>query len=286
MAFDYWGYLRSISPRNQTFQEPGGSLGPDPTTEYSGDSPEEFYDYLMAPRHHQRWSGSGAIKHYGPDRYASIRPEDAAMADILQKQMEAEAEKEFKDGIRRSETARRRAMDDILMPKGGGGGTISFRGEKRDVGGGWAGPAGTVWGHPEAELPVGGGMPAEDYKPAGPPASLTEGQRSLLTGQESRTAEAGARYSGMRGGRGPTELQIAQAQRDLAKSAAPLLEQARLEEGDWGTLDAEGIFNRYKEDPGSIPPMMKRALDEYMAQRDYVLNLFGGQRETWGGPGG
>lgn len=285
MPFNYWDYM-GLDRSAPTYMP-----SPSPATEYSGDSPEEFYDYLMTPRHHQRWGGSGAIKHFGPDRYASIRPEDAAMADILQKQMEAEAEKEFKDGIRRSETARRRAMDDILMPKGGGGGKISF-GAGPYAAPGTAptrfgpGVEGRRYAHRDVDLSVGGGEPAEGYKPAGPPASLTEGQRSLLTGQESRTAEAGARYSGMRGGRGPTELQIAQAQRDLAKSAAPLLEQARLEEGDWGTLDAEGIFNRYKEDPGSIPPMMKRALDEYMAQRDYVLNLFGGQRETWGGPGG
>jgi hypothetical protein len=287
MAFDYWDYM-GLDRSVPTFHP-----GADPTTQYSGDSPEEFYDYLMTPRHQQRWSGSGAIRHYGPDRYASIRPEDAAMAEILQKQMEAEAEKEFKDSMRASETARRRAADDILMPRGGGGGTITIEGQGLEGPGAETrfGRGGQGWltakpGTP-MDFDIGGGMPAEDYEPAGPPSSLTSGQAALITGKESAVdvAEAQGRGYANRRGSGPTDLQVAQARRDLEIAASPLLEQARNEGGEWATLDAEGIYERFRKTPESIPPLLRKFVDDYGARRNYVLNLLrGGERETWNGP--
>jgi len=140
-----------------------------PQDEYSGDSLEEFYDFLMAPRKQQRWSGSGAIKHYGPDRYASINPEDAAMAEILLKQMDAEDEVEFNKGNRASMAARRDAADELMMPSGRGGGTIQPSHGFTRLAGDYGGPH-----------QVGGGMP--EGPPPGPPADMNLGQRMLAGG--------------------------------------------------------------------------------------------------------
>lgn len=290
--FDYWKYMQSVSPGNRTFDEPisGDWQGND--YEYQGDSPEEFYDYLMTPRHHKRWSGSGAIKHFGPDRYASVRPEDAAMAQIVMKQMEDRDKLEFNRGVMESEEKRRGAIDEMLMPQGGGGGSISFTGTPSEEGG-YVGPRGTRWGVEKPSLPVGGGPPAEGYEPGGPPDELTPGQVALLTGGESKVeaaARQGEAYGGG-GGKKATNQQIAAAFRDLEMSAGPLKEQAMLEGGEWATMAPEAMYEIWVNTPDKIPQMMIEPMSKFAARYGYLQNLAGGsqERETWpppGSPGG
>jgi len=101
-------------------------MGPDPYDEYTGDSLEDFYEYLMTPRHQRQRTQEGAITHYGPSRFASVRPEDAAMADMIMRQMEAGDAREYTQEVRGSDLARRGAADQLMMPEGRGGGSIDI----------------------------------------------------------------------------------------------------------------------------------------------------------------
>ena len=270
-------------------------VGQGSADEYSGDSMEDFYEYLITPRHQMERSGQGAITHYGPSRYASVNPEDAKMAEFLMKQMEAESELEYNKGLRESDLRRRSAADEMMMPQGQGGGSISFAG-----GGGEPsaetrfGRRGQGWeqGSPNAQtMPVGGGMP--EGPPAGPPETLTEGQRSLLTGQESKIGYAEAQGSGYQQGPKPPsdsrQKEMAKLGYELDTIQSSVMEIAARQRG-WEGLSFKEIVERAATKPDSIPPEFAMELGDWMNKGRQLKAYMGGgsgqpERKVWK-PGG
>jgi len=260
----------------------GGPSGDD----YEGDSLEDFYDFLMKPRHQKRWSGSGGIKHFGPDRYASINPEDAAMADIIMKQMEQEKAFAAGEKARQSDLARRQAQDELLMPSGKGGGTISFKGEKMETGG-FAGPRGTKWGVPEAELQVGGGMPTG--APEAPPA-LSDQESILLGVPEVAEHRAGSKAYAERlltnaaagSGGQATLYQKANALQDVTEAEGELVQQAGMSERFQG-MSGDEILDLVAQDPTADDiRFIHASLAKYAAAKQKLETLGGGEPvEDW-----
>lgn len=276
MPFDYWDYMGLDTSAAPTAM-PGQVGG------YEGDGLEDFYDFLMTPRRQQRWSGSGAIKHFGPDRYASINPEDAAMADIIMKQMEQEKAFAAGEEMRQSELARRRAQDELLMPRGKGGGSISFKGKEMETGG-YAGPRGTKWGHPGAELQVGGGLPEG---PPQRPDELTDADWALLGGQGVPTARAQAEvYEARRGRGGATNYQISNAMKDLDMVESEVARLAAADEELAGKKVTD-LLGMYQSDPNSLPPLISEQIAKYGVLKRHVINLAQqAEAEPWDPNGG
>lgn len=52
--------------------------------------PEDVYDYLMTPRYGREFTQAGPYQHYGPSRYATIPPENRAMAETIMDRMQKE----------------------------------------------------------------------------------------------------------------------------------------------------------------------------------------------------
>jgi len=251
-----------------------GNFSPDPSTEFSGGSLEDFYDYLTTPRHQREMSQHGAITHYGPSRYASISPEDAAMAEVVLNQIEAGRQMDFAEGERKAQEERRRAADQLMSDRrrerSGGGGTISFSGSPMESGG-FAGPGGTRWAVPSASLPVGGGGGGE-RKP------LTEEERMILYGggyspdpiTQAESQGKGYPRSGMTGPKAPTPPtanQQLQAQKELDEAAAALKFAMRQNE-----IEPAGglkkVIEMYKENPASVPDLLLQAVENYMAAQN------------------
>lgn len=261
MPYDYFDY-----------GVPEGTFGND--DQYSGDTPEEFYDYLMTPRQHKKWSGSGAIKHYGPDRYASISPEDAAMADILMKQMEQERQFEYQEGVRKSEMGRRQAADELMMPQGRGGGKMTFQRE----------------GRPWDRVEIGGGMPTGPPKPRGP---MDERERMMAVGGgfgESRVEAAKQnQYGRPRQSSPPTQSQVVNARAELESTTMDLMNAASFDEA-WANLTPEQMVDRARKDRQNIPATIVETLAPWM-EANLKWNAYSrgggpqGPREDWR-PGG
>jgi hypothetical protein len=279
MPFNYWEYMQSISPRNMTFDDPGSSSWQGNDYEYGGGSDADFYEYLMTPRHQKRWSGSGAIKHFGPDRYASIRPEDAAMAEMLLKQMEAKDIMAMNKETRASDLERRRAADAIMMPEGQGGGTIQFSGAPQE-GGGYSGPRGTKWGYGDVALQVGGGLP--EGPPQGPPLDMTDAQGMLAAAggyKEQPSAAAAVQGEGYAKGQQGGKVSNAdirafgKAKADLARAENILVTQLPEKHPLAGKTGAE-IVAEFQKNPDAIPPHMRRSFMEYMVTQQEILDSF------------
>jgi len=255
-----------------------GVIGGPDSGGYSGDSLEDFYDFLMTPRRQQRWSGSGGIRHYGPDRDPSINPEDAAMAEIIMQQMETERANTAAEEVRQSELARRRAQDEILMPSGKGGGSISFEGGEPMEGGGFAGPRGTKWGFPGAELEVGGGMPEA---PPERQEDLSNTEWALF-GSDTVPGER-ARAEGYNS-RGPTMGQRVGASAKVMRAESKLIQAASADERFAG-MSGDQILEEVKRDPTGTE-LMTAALGEYAAALYEDSQFNPRTEERWPGPGG
>lgn len=282
--------------KTRSIETPG--YGPDAGDEYGGDSMEDFYDYLLTPRHQKRWSGSGSIKHFGPDRYASVSPEDAAMAEIILGQMEAKAQHEFQNAARESELGRRQAAERLMEERTrapGGGGSISFTGGagepsadtrfgKRDKG----------WEQGSANrltLDVGGGGSAE----AGP---MTDEDRRILAagGYSDPTEAARIQAQGMADyraaqsqgqGQGPsrTDREAMEGARNEVDAAAFNLQ----EEINYAGLEgetAESLLEKFQENPNSVPEQLRRHVHNYFLAKRQFVNAFGGGQGGGGGGGG
>lgn len=273
-------------------------VGQPPTDEYSGDSLEDFYEYLLTPRHQMERSGQGAITHYGPSRYASVSPEDSKMAEFIMQQMNAQDEREFTGSLRESELGRRAAADELMMPQGRGGGYMTVDtvpgqpapgSAPTRFGGGQTRPTGPGM----ASMEVGGGMP--QGPPPGPPAELTIPQQMLAGGggfPESRVAAAEAQGTGYPGhGRpqGPSmsdrdKIGKIQWERDQLKIA--IGEIARKTKG-WENLGFNDVITAGREDPDSIPDEFRGELEAWFARDDQLQLLIGGSGDRrWPGPGG
>jgi len=140
-----------------------------------GNSLLEFYNYLLTPRQNQSWSGSGAYRRFGPDRFSSISPENLAAAQDLLQMM---TEKDTRDRqVRRGDTAEEAMRG---FGRQGGGGQITMGDTTMDVGG--APDTLNVRGMAEAAaggvpIPLGGaGTLPGQYDPSSSRGRLTEGQ--------------------------------------------------------------------------------------------------------------
>lgn len=259
-------------------------LGPDPADVYGGDSMEDFYEYLLTPRHHKRWSGSGAIKHFGPDRFASISPEDAAMAEILLGQMEAKAQHEFQGEVRESELGRRQAADRLMEGRTrqpGAGGEITWGAQP----GGGIGQAPTRFGA-GGRGRAGSGVteiPAEGPSSTG---ELTPEQRMTLAagGYADPTEAARIQAQGMAdyrrgqaqgGGPSRTDMQAMEKARNAVDAAAFAVQEAINFEGLKGETP-ESLLEKFKQNPNSVPELMRQDVHSlFLAERAFE-NVFGG----------
>ena len=244
-------------------------LGPDPADAYGGDSMEDFYEYLLTPRHHKRWSGSGAIKHFGPDRFASVSPEDAAMAEILLGQMEAKAQHEFQNEVRGSELGRRRAAEELMTGRGpGAGGEISFGGRTEKIA-----PKGPMTADERMTAQAGGFGPS--------PIDIAGAE-----------AEAyGSRYRGSSGSQDRLNRNDALKAHQAATIArGELAQELRFEKGDFAGADPDDLAELYMQDPAQVPDHLVGLVNEYIAklQTWNALAQGGGgggdvTDEVWGG---
>jgi hypothetical protein len=272
-------------------------VGQPPTDEYSGDSLEDFYEYLLTPRHQMERSGQGAITHYGPSRYASVSDEDAKMAEFIMQQMNAQDEREFAGSVRESELGRRQAADEMMIPEGQGGGSMTRMtaagapapgSAPTRFGPGSPRPTGPGMGQ---DLMIGGGMP--QGPPPGPPATLTEGQGIVAAGgayTEPRSTAARAQgegYPDRTGPQGPTmsdrdKLGKIQWEKDQLKIA--IGEISRKTKG-WENLGWNDVVTAAREDPNSVPDAFRGEVEAWIARDDQLQLLMGGSGDRrWPGP--
>ena len=266
----YYPYLPGFSeqppPRRGVTEFDTTGLGPDPSAEYTGSSMEDFYEYLLTPRHQREFSGKGAISHFGPSRYASVAPEDAAMAEFLMKQMEAEENLKTGKAFNESELARRKAADEILMPQGRGGGMMSMGG-----------------GEP---IQVGRGM---EPPPALPPMDERSRQTLLAGGggtdpitQAENSASAYGRGMMTEGQRYGVDKDVIRAKQAAAEAAVEL-ESSYLPEG-WEGLTADQIVQKaLSSDPREVPPEVRKKIGLYHAAKQTLVEM---ERAGQGGGGG
>lgn len=270
-------------------------LGFDPAAEYGGGGIEEFYDYLMTPRHHQQWSGGGAIRHYGPSRYASVRPEDAAMAELLLKQMDMESALEYNKSLRSSDLARRKAADEMMMPPPQGSGSVTFTG---GAGGPSAetrfGTRGPGWEQGSAApqtLPIGGAEgapPAPDFEDPMTRALLGaggyEGYSDPLMETERAAELYGAKYGrGAQPPSGPTDKQYSDANRRIGLATNEMMAAAEADPSV-ARMGPEEILKQYAQDPRSIPDWLHTYIQGVIVEMQALTDLGGGPRGRQGQP--
>jgi hypothetical protein len=231
-----------------------------------------------------------------------VSDEDAKMAEFIMEQMNAQDEREFTGSLRESELGRRRAADEMMIPQGQGGGSISFTG---GAGGPSAetrfGSRGPGWEQGAANaqtMPVGGGMPTGP--PPGPPATLTEGQGLVAAAgsfPEPRSTSARAQGEGY-GNRGTGRTSAGQDtfRKEMGKLGNELdlletdiMEVARTQRG-WEELPFKEIIRRSMDKPDSIPREFRRELEHWFAKADQLKTYMGGgqgqaEPERWT-PGG
>lgn len=263
-------------------------LGPDMAEEYTGDSMEDFYDYLLTPRNQRQRSQQGAITHYGPSRFASVSPENAGMAQMIMQLMEGEDIREFNQTTRESDMARRAAADEMMMPQGRGGGQVTFTGgagagsqEPTRFGAPAAGGPGWAQGMATPQgIQIGGGIP-QGPPPAPGPVSDRDRMLAAAGGvggaDESRVAAAASQGLGYPGPtRKPaTPTQVAAAERDVMIAESALLQSATLEE-DWKGKSSMEMLEAYMADKSSVPWGMRESLGEFAARFGYYQNLRSG----------
>jgi len=246
----------------------GIDFGPDSSEAYAGDSMEDFYQYLLTPRHHKSWGGSGAIRHFGPSRNASVRPQDAAMADLIMQQMAKDEERKYKAEAYESDLGRRQAADSLMAGRGeGAGGTMSFGGQTATIA-----PKAPLT--PEQRMTVQAG----GYEPD--PVLVAESQ--------------GKGYPAGRGGGSPERTpgqsdsynkNLGDIQYEMVNAGNALRGLARDERG-WGNMDIKDIVDRIEKDPDSVPEFLWGAYDEYKARKQEFDNFSGGVRDEGQWPGG
>lgn len=280
--------------KTRSIETPG--YGPDAGDEYGGDSMEDFYDYLLTPRHQKRWSGSGSIKHFGPDRYASVSPEDAAMAEIILGQMETKAQHEFQNAARESELGRRQAAERLMEERTrqeGSGGSIQYGME-----GGVTGAAPTRFNPEGGEGYRGSGI--RPVPPSGPTKTgpMTDEDRRILAagGYSDPTEAARIQAQGMADyraaqsqgqGQGPsrTDREAMEGARNEVDAAAFNLQ----EEINYAGLEgetAESLLEKFQENPNSVPEQLRRHVHNYFLAKRQFVNAFGGGQGGGGGGGG
>lgn len=229
---------------------------------YTGSSLPDFYDYLMTPRHYQQWSGTGAIRHYGPSRYASVRPQDAAMAGEVLKQIDAQNIMTAEEEARQSELGRRRAADELMREaRGYGGGTISMG----------QGPA-----IQSEEIKGRRGAPIDMDDPV---------TRAILYGggyQPDPERQAEAYGAGRGGGSGITPYQLLNLEAKF-KSAASSLEMAAQMDPEWAGLSGVEIMLKARSG-AEVPYTIQEALPDYIDAWTKAERL--GKAEEWGATGG
>ena len=258
-----------------------GGMGPDPTEEYTGDSMEDFYQYLLTPRHHKSWGGSGAIRHFGPSRTASVRPEDAAMADLIMQQMMKDQEREYTADVYESDLARRAAADELMMPEGRGGGVIQPAHGYTNLAGGSGAPIQVGGGLPEGPQGSRGPLSREDeYVLQAGGVETPRGETASRQGEGYN--DGGRRSTGRTAGQGDSFNKTSgQYEYEMAEAGNALRELARQERG-WGNMSVEDILKRAQENPNDIPEFMYPALDEFYAR----ANRYKAWVENAGGGGG
>jgi hypothetical protein len=282
---DPYPYYPSMSQRDVDLS----GLGPDAGDEYTGDSMEDFYDYLLTPRNQRERSQHGAITHYGPSRFASVNPEDAAMAQMVMQLMEGEDVREFNQTNRESDMARRAAADEMMMPQGRGGGQMTFTGgagegsqEPTRFGAPAAGGPGWAQGMATPQgIQIGGGPP-----PAQGP--VTDRDRMLAAAggvggsDESRVAAAevqGTNYPG----HGPQQMSRADRQskaklRAAQNEAEYHLRYALDAQPEMAGIDPDTLLKQYAADPESVPQGLHDTIFNYgQAKMQYDRVWGGGQ---------
>jgi hypothetical protein len=129
------------------------------------DSPEDWYQYLMTPRREQRTTQAGAFTHFGPERYATMNPGNAAAAEIVMGQMADEEQRQVaRDRIGAAETVMTGRSPDA-------GGSMSMGGTSVDIH-----PKGPMSGS-ERVTSMAGGFPADPIQEA----EIKAGARRELT---------------------------------------------------------------------------------------------------------
>jgi hypothetical protein len=278
---DPYPYYPSMSQRDVDLS----GLGPDAGDEYTGDSMEDFYDYLLTPRNQRERSQHGAMTHYGPSRFASVNPEDAAMAQMVMQLMEGEDVREFNQTNRESDMARRAAADEMMMPQGRGGGSVSYGGLEGDPR--MTGPQLPGEEHPMQTQQIGGGMP-----PGPPPAQgpVSDRDRMLAAAggvggaDESRVAAAAAQGEGYpQGGGGPSmadRRDIGRLQEELGILGLDIERQASASP-EMAGMDARGIATVFLTTPDKVPRELVEPIKIWLLKQSRISGTYGG-----GGGGG
>jgi hypothetical protein len=264
-------------------------LGPDAGDEYTGDSMEDFYDYLLTPRNQRQRSQHGAMTHYGPSRFASVNPEDAAMAQMVMQLMEGEDVREFNQTTRESDMARRAAADEMMMPQGRGGGQMTFTGgagegsqEPTRFGAPAAGGPGWAQGAANPQgIQIGGGPPP----PQGP---VSDRDRMLAAAggvggvEESRVAAAEAQGTNYPG-HGPQQMSRVDRQSEAKlkgnkDEAEYHLRFMLRNEPEMAGIGLDKLLEQYVTNPESIPAHLEDKIFQYgRAKMEYDKVWGGGQ---------
>lgn len=245
-------------------------VGPD--DEFEGDSLQEFYDYLMKPRHRREaWSSPGGGMHgYGPAREATISPENMQMAELIKGRMDEDRA--------RKETERRMTRAESLMTgRGpGAGGTMSVPGKEPIT----IGPKGPLTPEEQAEA-MAGGVPMEPMIAADAKRAETDRRDALATQKQIMAYEKNA---------AAYQLKIAEFKENFEKDRSKY-------EGEGGQLQnyvgvpAEELKRMWKN--GELPEGVKTFLGKHFIQWDENERLAGEElakagalRESLGGAEG